>query len=154
MRLCVGKKAAVSVAALILAALAADGRSTAAARPPLPNPVLAFMGQEYYEANGKQWVRYMYAVENFKTYPNEFFAATPELPPCGNNTKAARTWVDVYEHGGKRLNGFCAFGSHDDLNKIWFAGEVGAIPPSWVYIELNDRQTNTKYKSNLAESTM
>jgi len=27
------------------------------------------------------------------------------------------------------------------------------VPPSWVYIELNDRQTNTKYKSNLAETT-
>ena len=26
------------------------------------------------------------------------------------------------------------------------------IPPSWVYIELNDRQTNTKYKSNLADT--
>ena len=28
------------------------------------------------------------------------------------------------------------------------------VPPSWVYIELNDRKTNTKYKSNLAETTL
>ena len=28
-----------------------------------------------------------------------------------------------------------------------------SLPPSWVYIELNDRKTNTKYKSNLAETT-
>jgi hypothetical protein len=153
MRLSVGKKAAVFLATLVLMSLAADGVSSAA-RPPLPNPVLVFMGQEYYEANGKQWIRYRYAVDNFATYPNELFAAAPELPPCGKNTKAARTWVDVYDHSGKRLNGFCAFGSHDDLNKVWFAGEADAVPPSWVYIELNDRKTNTKYKSNLAESSM
>jgi hypothetical protein len=28
------------------------------------------------------------------------------------------------------------------------------VPPSWVYIEMKDRKTNTKYKSNLAETTM
>jgi len=28
------------------------------------------------------------------------------------------------------------------------------VPPSWVYIEMTDRKTNTKYKSNLAETTM
>jgi hypothetical protein len=32
--------------------------------------------------------------------------------------------------------------------------EEGVIPPSYVYIELNDRQTNTKYKSNLADTTL
>ena len=102
---------------------------------------------------GKQWVRYKYAVENFAAYPNELFAAAPALPPCGNNTKAARTWADLYDQSGKRLNGFCALGKSSDLNSIWFALEEGDLPPSWVYLELNDRQTNTKYKSNLAETT-
>jgi hypothetical protein len=32
--------------------------------------------------------------------------------------------------------------------------EEGVLPPSWVYVEINDRQTNTKYKSNLAETVM
>ena len=152
MRLSFGKKAAVILAGLFLTALATDGVSTAAA-PPLPNPVLVFLEQEYYQANGKQWIRYRYAVENFAMYPNEMFAASPELPPCGQNTKSARTWVDIYDAAGKRLYGFCAFGSNSDLNKIWFSMEVGVVPPSWVYIELNDRKTNTKYKSNLAETT-
>ena len=74
------------------------------------------------------------------------------LPPCGNNTKAARTWVDFYDQSGKRLNGFCALSKPADLGSIWFALEAGTVPPSWVYIELNDRQTNTKYKSNLADT--
>ena len=123
------------------------------ANPVLPNPVLFFIGQELYQANGKQWIRYMYNVENSSAYPNDLFAAAPDLPPCGKNTKSSRTWVDVYDQGGKRLYGFCAFGKPADLNKIWFSLEEGALPPSWVYIELNDRKTNTKYKSNLAETT-
>jgi hypothetical protein len=51
------------------------------------------------------------------------------------------------------LNAFCALGKSADLGKIWFALDSTAVPPSWVYIELTDRQTNAKYKSNLAETT-
>lgn len=121
--------------------------------PPLPNPVLYFIVQEPFTANGKQWMRYTYAVENFDAYPNELFAAAPELPPCGKNAKSSRTWVDLYDQSGKRLYGFCAFGKSTDLNTIWFALEQDVVPPSWVYVELNDRKTNTKYKSNLADTT-
>jgi hypothetical protein len=81
------------------------------------------------------------------------FAAAPALPPCGKNTKASRTWIDLFDQNGRRLYGFCALGTSSDLSKIWFAQEVGQIPPSWVYIEMNDRQTSTKYKSNLADTT-
>jgi hypothetical protein len=62
--------------------------------------------------------------------------------------------VDLYDQSGKRLNGFCALGAAKGLNGIWFALEQDVIPPSWIYIELNDRETSTKYKSNLAETTM
>jgi len=120
----------------------------------IPNPVLVLQGQDLYTTNRKQFIRYNYFVENFDAFPNELFAAAPSLPPCGTNTKASRTWVDFYDATGKRLNGFCALGKPNDLNKIWFALEEGVIPPSYVYIELNDRQTNTKYKSNLADTTL
>jgi len=99
-------------------------------------------------------VRYRYDVFNKDQYPDELFAPSPELPPCGTNTKAARTWVDLYDQSGKRLNGFCALGKSADLNGIWFGLESGVIPPSYIYIELNDRKTNTKYKSNLADTTV
>jgi hypothetical protein len=82
------------------------------------------------------------------------FSAAPALPPCGANTNASRSWVDLYDQRGKRLNGFCALGKNSDLNIIWFGLPVDEIPPSWIYIEVTDRQTNTKYKSNLAETTM
>lgn len=152
MRLTVTRRAAFLLVALVLAAHAA-GRAADAQRG-LPNPVLVFVGQEPYESGGKHWMRYKYTVANLADYPDELFAAAPELPPCGANTKAARTWVDLYAQDGRRLNGFCALGGHDGLGQIWFALEEDALPPSWIYVELNDRRNSAKYKSNLAESTL
>lgn len=119
-----------------------------------PNPVLVFTGQEPFTTGGKPFIRYRYEVMNFDAYSTDLFAASPSLPPCGKNTKASRTWVDIYEQNRKRLNGFCAFEKPEHLNAIWFALDAAIIPPSWIYIEMNDRQTNTKYKSNLAETTL
>jgi len=124
-----------------------------ASAPVLPNPVLYFLGSDVIEKDGKQFVRYNYDVFNKDQYPNELFAAAPNLPPCGANTKSARTWIDLYDQNGKRLNGFCSLGNSSDLHGIWFSLDISVIPPSWIYIEMNDRATNTKYKSNLAETT-
>jgi hypothetical protein len=151
MRPGIGKKATVLLASLVLTMLATGGVATMT--PVLPNPVLAFMGQEYFEANGKQWTRYAYKVTNLEEYPNELFASAPELPPCGQNTRSSRTWVDFYEQNGKRLYGFCALGNRQGLAGLWFVLERDVVPPSWIYIEMSDRKTGTKYKSNLAETT-
>jgi len=144
------RRTLLAVVALILL-LAVQNVASA---PVLPNPVLYFLGAEYVTINGKEFTRYHYDVLNKDQYPDNMFAASPNLPPCGANTKAARTWVDIYNQAGKRLNGFCALGKSADLGSIWFALETDMIPPSYVYIELNDRQTNTKYKSNLADTTL
>lgn len=152
------KKAILFSAFLLALMLAAETVLTAPPAAPkptaLPNPVLFFTGQEPVTIDGKQMIRYNYAVDNFASYPDELFSAAPDLPPCGKNTKAARTWVDIYDQSGKRLNGFCAFAKARDLNKIWFALEQSVTPPSWIYIELTDRKSNTKYKSNLAETSL
>jgi hypothetical protein len=141
------------LACLALSCLAGHAASTASAQRPLPNPVLYLKGIESFENGGKTFLRYSYGVENSSAYPAEMFAAAPNLPPCGQNTKSSRTWVDIYDQAGKRIYGFCALAKPDDLNSIWFALEETVIPPSYVYIELNDRATNTKYKSNLADTT-
>ena len=145
------KRSLLLSAVLLLCVLATAGVASA---PLPPNPVLFMTGTEYYQANGKQWTRYKYDVLNKTDYPAAMFAASPALPPCGANTKASRTWVDIYDQRGKRLYGFCALSKPEDLGSIWFALEDGVIPPSYIYIELNDRQTNTKYKSNLADTTL
>jgi len=124
-----------------------------ASAPVPPNPVLYLTGTEAYTAGGKQFIRYKYDVLNKGDYPDAMFAAAPALPPCGTNTKSSRTWIDIFDQRGKRLYGFCALSQASDLNKIWFGLEEGVIPPSYIYIELNDRQTNTKYKSNLADTS-
>jgi hypothetical protein len=125
-----------------------------AQNPVLPSPVLVYLGPEYYEANGKQYTRYRYTIDNLDRYPAELFAPSPNLPPCGVNTRSARTWVDFYDSSGRRLYGFCALSGPEALNGIWFALETDIVPPSWVYVEFTDRSTNTKYRSGLAETTL
>src|SRR3712207_3603190 len=127
------------LAGLALLCLAAHTASTASAPRALPNPVLYLKFLEHYQTGGKNFVRYRYGVSNYSEYPAEMFAAAPNLPTCGQNTKSSRTWVDIYEQSGKRLYGFCAFSKPDDLDSIWFALEETVVPPSYVYIELNDR---------------
>ena len=130
----------------------------AACNPPGPTvgqpvPVLYLTGQEYYSTGGKNFIRYNYDVLNKDLYPPDLFDAAPSLPPCGLNTNSSRTWVDFYQSNGTRIYGFCSLGSPADLGRIWFAKEEGVVPPSWVYIEMTDRQTNVTYKSNVAETT-
>src|SRR6267142_4965564 len=135
-------------ASLMLMMLASNVRSHATAVTPnptlvLPNPVLYLTSTEFFSAGGKDFIRYKYDVFNKDAYPADLFAAAPALPPCGRNTKSSRTWVDFFDSRGKRLYGFCALGKSDDLTGIWFALESDVVPPSYIYIEMNDRQTNT-----------
>lgn len=138
--------------AAFLASALASAASPAQAAPPLP--ILYLNGMEYYAAGGKNWVRYQYDVMNKDQYPADMFAAAPNLPPCGLNANSSRSWVDFFDKAGNRLYGFCALGDPANLGKIWFSVEEGTVPPSWVYIEITDRQTNAKYKSNEAETVM
>jgi len=145
------RKSVVLTVVTLLLVISIQGVASA---PMLANPVLYFIGSEPIEQSGKHYIRYNFDVLNKEIYPNDLFAAAADLPPCGSNTKSARTWVDIYDQNGKRLNGFCALGKASDLGKIWFAVGADSVPPSWVYIELNDRKTATKYKSNLADTKL
>jgi hypothetical protein len=140
------KLVALSVGWLLLVGAQGTGRP--------PNPILYMTGTEHYTTGGKDWVRHRFDVLNKDEYPADMFAPAPSLPPCGSNANSSRSWVDFFDSRGKRLYGFCALGGPDMLGSIWFATEEGTVPPSYVYIEINDRQTNTKYRSNLADTTM
>jgi hypothetical protein len=135
----------IGTAALLASAFPAGAQAAA-----IPRPELQLKALERYTASGQEWVRYVYEVTNKSTYPAELFVASPDLPPCGLNTKASRTWIDFFDQSGKRLYGFCALGSPDDLNHIWFAVRLGTPPPASVYIEMRDRKTQTTGRSNLA----
>ena len=130
------------------------GSATTQAQNTIPNPILYLTGTTPYTTGGNNFIRYSYDVFNKDAYPAAMFAPAPSLPPCGSNTNSSRTWVDFYNQRGQRLYGFCALNSPQALGSIWFALPEGSVPPSYVYIELNDRQTNTKYRSNLADTVI
>lgn len=138
------------LAALTLVFLTATDKANAL----IPNPILYMTHTEYLTINGQEVVRYRYDVANKDAYPADLFAAAPALPPCGSNTRASRTWIDIFDQSGKRLNGFCALSSPEQLSNLWFALPVDQVPPSYIFIVFTDRQTNVKYKSNLAETTL
>ena len=146
------KSLAIFSAAMV-SALAATPQ--AASAQPVENPVLYLTGIEYYTTASGNFVRYRYDVLNKDSYPAAMFAAAPDLPPCGRNTNSSRTWVDFFNaRTNQRLYGFCALGSPENLGRIWFATPEGDVPPSYIYIELIDRQTNTRYRSNNADTVM
>jgi hypothetical protein len=147
--------AALSTAALL--ALVANSGIAQGPPPPrrLPNPVLYLMKAEPDTVRGTEFMRYTYGVLNQDQYPTAMFAAAPALPPCGANANSSRTWVEIFANTtNRRLNTFCALGSPTNLTGIWFVLPPDEIPPSYVYIELNDRQTNIRYRSNLADTVM
>ena len=138
------KRAALLVA-LIISACSPQGESLV-----IPNPVLRPTAKLSYTENNRNWVRYEYEVVNRAAMPAELFAPAPDLPPCGVNKNSSRAWLDFYDQNGTRLYGFCALAKPAELGKIWFAVEESAPPPASVYIEIEDRKTKSKYKSNLA----
>ena len=153
MKLSTLKASILVLVGFTLIAISTKSATTAQVSRPLPNPSLNFLVQEPFSNRGKDFTRYKYEVFNRDSYPKALFEASPALPPCGTNTNSARTWVTIYDQSGKKLNTFCALKGGNDLDGIWFALGRDEVPPSWVYIEFDDRKTNTKYKSNLAETT-
>lgn len=123
--------------------------STPTPVPAIPTPELTLTGSETYEAGGEQWVRYNLSITNRAAFPADLFEPAPDLPPCGSNIEAARTWVNIYDaEDNSRLYGFCALSSPQSLNSIWFAIEQGVSPPEAVYVSLRDRKEDTTYLSN------
>jgi hypothetical protein len=109
-------------------------------------------GQEVYSASGQSFMRYRYDVFNKNAYPAAMFAAAPDAA-------AVRQQYQLVAHLGRLLRCAPALASTasarsagpQDLGQIWFSRPEGDVPPSYVYIELIDRQTGTRYRSNLAD---
>ncbi|MEO8435734.1 MAG: serine hydrolase [Pyrinomonadaceae bacterium] len=115
----------------------------------IPVPQLAFAGKEAYEANGANLIRYKLSVTNRDSYPDSLWQPSPQLPPCGRNRNAARTWVEIFgSPGDKKLNTFCDLDSPYVLGRLWFAEPAGGDAPPCAYIVMTDRQTGKKYRSD------
>lgn len=113
----------------------------------IPNPRLVLDSAVAYSVGpGFPAILYDLSVRNWSLFPDALFAQSPDLPPCGSNTLAARSWVDIYDETGARLFGFCALGSASDLNHIY--APVTARPTR-IYITITDRLTGDLYTSNM-----
>lgn len=110
-----------------------------------PNPELVIVKEG--EKNGNVQL-YAIKVPNSGSFSEEMFRLAPELPPCGYNTNASRTWIDIYDDQDNRLYGYCGFPSLQGLNAMRFGIKDGN-PTKGVYIEIIDRACNKEYKSKI-----
>ncbi len=90
---------------------------------------------------------YAIQVTNWSRFPDELFVAAPDLPPCGLNAKASRSWVEMYRPNGERLYGYCALtgGAHDLSSGMYYMVPAGSSGD--VYLEIWDRRCNLRYRS-------
>ncbi len=91
-------------------------------------------------------------VSNYPEYNDALFASAPDLPACGANESASRTWVHIYDAKTReRIYGFCALGRAADLQSIW-VGQSQLV--SWsVYVALEDRACGRTVVSNTINLT-
>lgn len=113
----------------------------------IPKPVIRYNGWQDNTENGRTLRQYKFEVVNRDSFPDEIFAAAPELEPCGRNANASRTWINIYDGRGRRIYGFCALRSNAELSLISFNLPPDEVPPEKVYIDMVDRQTRTVYAS-------
>ncbi len=117
--------------------------------PPTQKPNLVLDGAEETENNGTPFIEYQLRVSNWQEFPDDLFEAAPDLPPCGQNTNASRTWVHIYNaDSDDYLYGFCGFSHSKNLESFWFAVKKGDTSPNAVYVILNDRRGNIEYRSD------
>ena len=116
----------------------------------IPLPRMVFIGSEQVEVRGNQFIRYYFSIENWAEYPAILFESAPDLPPCGLNTEASRTWVNFYDaENDKRISGNCGVSSPETLASFrGFGVMLGLTPPEVIYVELEDRREDKKYRSN------
>jgi hypothetical protein len=143
-----GKKISASDAAALIeeASMIAEELGCVAGSecyPDLAAPALALESTTVQDGT----VRFELDVTNFASFPDALFEPAPDLAPCGLNTSASRTWIDIRDGNGNFLFGFCSFGQASDLNQLWFLTPEAEWPAE-AYIVLTDRRCNITYTSN------
>lgn len=117
---------------------------------PTETPVLQYVGKENITSNGQPYIYYKLSVTNANTFPTTMFTASPNLPACGTNTAASRTYVTVYGAAeGSQANAYCGIYAPSGMNTIGFSFPANATPPTTVYVELWDRLLGLWYASNI-----
>lgn len=124
------------------------GQNVLAQESDIPDPELEFVEKLEHIENGRRSTTFRLTVNNWEKFPEELFEPAPNLPPCGRNNNASRTWIEIYNQNEKRIYGFCAIKSAKELlNNLAFSIPEGKTPPEKVFIVIFDREKKTFYKS-------
>jgi len=91
-----------------------------AAGQDLPKPKLGFVRVEEFVNNGQPMRMYEIEIVNRVEFANELFTASPDLPPCGKNANASRTWINIYINNNSRIYGHCGISSNEELSSLKF----------------------------------
>jgi hypothetical protein len=116
----------------------------------IPNPVLEWksVNANAKGSDGKPYIEITVGITNYIQFTDVLFARAPELPPCGNNKNASRTWLLVYNAQSKQqIYSHCAIGKAADLRSLSFLVEREKLPAE-IYILLEDRAGKKTYQSN------
>jgi hypothetical protein len=112
---------------------------------PIPKPFLNYLGAT--EGN-PGYLDAGFFVGNNVQYDNSLFAASPELPACGLNKSASRTYVEVYTDTGAFIYGYCALSKSTQLQKLTFPLKKSNMMPKGFFIRMRDRKCNKLVQSN------
>jgi hypothetical protein len=132
---------------VVLVGIAVSANVQAQCGPPLPTPRVAFLNK----VNEPGFVRYWFTVTNRAAFNNVFFTPSPNLPPCGANPNAARTWMRIFNGTTNAyIYGYCALPNNAAMAKLWFAVPTASPQPKSFYITLEDRLCHVTKTSNKA----
>ncbi|MEA2338643.1 MAG: hypothetical protein QOE82_2650 [Thermoanaerobaculia bacterium] len=131
--------------ACLFVMLAVASSAYAECTTPLPIPDLKSAGN-YKGAPG--FFDVDVSVWNYAKYDNTLFVASPELPACGLNKKASRTWIEIYADTGVYIYGYCALSQNTQLQKLTFPWKNTTNLPKGFFIRIRDRKCNKVVQSN------
>lgn len=133
---------------LLISALLVFATATASAQcntPAFPTPLIKYLGA----TDEPQVIRFWFGVVNFAQYDNTLFVKSPNLPACGANTSASRTWLYIFNgNGGAAIYGYCGLSQNLQMQKLNFAVKKGTPMPKSFFIRMTDRKCNRTVQSN------
>lgn len=95
---------------------------------------------------------YTFAVSNWQDLPDELFVHSPELPACGLNTEASRTYVRVKGDDEVQYYSFCAVYDKSFFEEFLIAINKATVKPDQFYVELWDRKCDLYLDSAYMQS--
>jgi hypothetical protein len=116
----------------------------------IPDPVLEWksVNANAKGSDGKPYIEITVGITNYNQFMDVLFARAPELPPCGDNKNASRTWLLVYNAQSKQqIYSYCALGKASDLGTLSFLVAREKLPAE-IYVSLEDRAAKKTYQSN------